>query len=162
MMIALLIVLVLIVLAAISSLHLGPHVLFSSGVAGVGAALVFVIDIVFVSQVAPTLFSLALLLLIAALSTVFVTSGLKSVKQVRTIVSGRATSSGLLTAVGISLTDLNPVGTVRILGETWTAESLSGSIKAGVEVYVSHVEGLRLKVWANPEHSQNVEQEDRA
>ena len=41
---------------------------------------------------------------------------------------------------------LNPEGTVLLKGERWTALSETGPIKAGEEVIVTGVEGLKLKV----------------
>ncbi len=43
-------------------------------------------------------------------------------------------------------TDLNPEGLVFLEGELWTAVSESGQIKAGEEVKVSRVDGLKLFV----------------
>lgn len=54
--------------------------------------------------------------------------------------------SRVLGEVGIALTDLDPVGTVRVLAEDWTATSESGPIKAGEQVKVSGVRGLKLRV----------------
>jgi membrane-bound serine protease (ClpP class) len=52
-------------------------------------------------------------------------------------------------AEGVALTDLTPVGTVRVRGETWTAESLCGRLAAGTPIHVMEVEGLRLRVWSD-------------
>jgi membrane-bound ClpP family serine protease len=51
-------------------------------------------------------------------------------------------------AEGKALTALDPVGVVRVAGETWTAESLSGSLPAGSAVHVARVDGVRLAVWS--------------
>jgi membrane-bound ClpP family serine protease len=50
--------------------------------------------------------------------------------------------------VGSALTALSPTGVVRVAGETWTAESLSGPLPAGAPVHVVKVRGLRLMVWS--------------
>ena len=52
------------------------------------------------------------------------------------IVGGRA----------VAKTILNPEGNVLFQGELWTARSESGKIKAGEEVTVTEVDGLKLRV----------------
>jgi membrane-bound ClpP family serine protease len=52
-------------------------------------------------------------------------------------------------ANGVTVTDLSPLGTVRVRGETWTAESLCGRLPAGTTIHVMEVEGLRLRVWSD-------------
>ncbi|HZU71698.1 MAG TPA: NfeD family protein [Acidimicrobiales bacterium] len=52
-------------------------------------------------------------------------------------------------AEGVALSDLRPAGTVRVGGETWSAESLSGDLPAGATVHVASRQGLRLRVWSD-------------
>ena len=59
----------------------------------------------------------------------------------------------MLGKVGIALTDLNPKGEVRVQGEIWRAESLSGDIEKGEWVTVKNLKGLVVMV----EKTQNVE-----
>lgn len=49
---------------------------------------------------------------------------------------------------GVVLETLDPVGTVRVHGEIWEAESLSGTIEAGNPVRVVSMKNFRLKVEA--------------
>ncbi len=64
--------------------------------------------------------------------------------QRRPIAVGRET---LIGATGVALETLNPRGTVRIQGETWTAESVHGEeIAKGTPVRVTGLDGLRLQV----------------
>jgi membrane-bound serine protease (ClpP class) len=56
-------------------------------------------------------------------------------------------SHGLWGAEGVVVSPLDPVGTVRVRGENWTAESLSGPLPAGARIEVAEVDGLRLRVW---------------
>lgn len=49
---------------------------------------------------------------------------------------------------GTAVTALAPVGVVRLHGESWTAESVNGSVPAGAEVHVVSVEGVTLRVWS--------------
>jgi membrane-bound ClpP family serine protease len=53
-----------------------------------------------------------------------------------------------LGADGITLGPLSPVGLAKVNNETWTAESVSGPLPAGVPIHVVKVEGLRLLVWS--------------
>lgn len=43
---------------------------------------------------------------------------------------------------GVALTDLKPKGEVRVVGEIWHAESLSGDIAQGEQVTVKALKGL--------------------
>jgi membrane protein implicated in regulation of membrane protease activity len=49
---------------------------------------------------------------------------------------------------GVAETALSPVGVVRVGGEKWTAESVSGPLPAGAPVHVLGVRGVRLEVWS--------------
>jgi len=62
---------------------------------------------------------------------------------------------GFIGETGVALTALVPAGKVRVHGEIWNAESLSGTVDAGEKVRVKRLEGLRIYVEAvrNPEAS---------
>jgi membrane-bound ClpP family serine protease len=49
---------------------------------------------------------------------------------------------------GIAITELTPAGVVRVGGENWSAESVSGILPAGAPVHVLGVRGVRLDVWS--------------
>jgi membrane protein implicated in regulation of membrane protease activity len=51
-------------------------------------------------------------------------------------------------ATGVAVTDLAPCGVVRVGGETWSAESVSGPLPVGAPVHVLRVQGVRLEVWS--------------
>ena len=53
---------------------------------------------------------------------------------------------GLIGETGESLEELNPFGTVRVHGEIWKAESVSGSIGGSVRIRVTGIQDLRLFV----------------
>jgi len=53
---------------------------------------------------------------------------------------------GMIGATGISLDILDPFGTVKVQGETWNAESLSGKISTGEKVIVKEMKNLKLFV----------------
>jgi membrane-bound serine protease (ClpP class) len=48
--------------------------------------------------------------------------------------------------IGVAITDLKPKGEVRVVGETWRAESLSGDIEKGAKVAVKALKGLVVMV----------------
>jgi membrane-bound serine protease (ClpP class) len=52
----------------------------------------------------------------------------------------------LVGADGVATTNIDPVGTVRVRSEVWTAESADGPIPAGTKIQVVGEEGLRLRV----------------
>ena len=58
----------------------------------------------------------------------------------------KAGADGMIGQPGIADTDLNPNGSVTLLGELWKAESLEGNIPAGTAVRVEQSDGLTLKV----------------
>lgn len=54
----------------------------------------------------------------------------------------------LVGATGVAVSALDPVGVARVQGETWTAESISGSLAPGAPVHVVRIQGLRVLVWS--------------
>jgi membrane-bound ClpP family serine protease len=65
---------------------------------------------------------------------------------------------------GVAVTQLTPVGVVRVAGENWSAESVSGTLPAGAPVHVLGVRGVRLDVWSEvgtvPDHTTfNIEED---
>ncbi|WP_018611314.1 NfeD family protein [Segetibacter koreensis] len=57
---------------------------------------------------------------------------------------------GMMGAVGETLGTLNVTGTVRVHGEVWNAESVSGVISEGEKVRVTGIKDLKLYVEAEP------------
>ncbi|HEY5747952.1 MAG TPA: nodulation protein NfeD [Chryseolinea sp.] len=53
---------------------------------------------------------------------------------------------GMIGEIGESLEMLNPVGTVRVHGEMWQAESLTGPIKKGARIRIAAIKDLLLFV----------------
>ncbi|MEW5797719.1 MAG: nodulation protein NfeD [Bacteroidota bacterium] len=68
-------------------------------------------------------------------------AGLKA--QQRKVTTGE---SGIVGAEAVAITHLNPTGQVRLQGETWAAESVSGKIEKNSKVVVVEIHGLSLKV----------------
>ncbi len=66
-------------------------------------------------------------------------------------------SETMIGKIGIAVTDLNPKGEVRVLGEIWRAESSSGNIVKGERVKVKTLNGLVVIV----EKPQNFESKDQ-
>lgn len=63
--------------------------------------------------------------------------------QKRRVVTGK---EALVEACGRALTDLDPEGTVLVEGERWHATAEGEPVRAGEEVMVTGIEGLRLRV----------------
>ncbi len=145
--------LVIVVLAAfLIGLHGGPHAsIVSAAIALVAAGLLLAavlsraastgsLNLVAGAITAGALVATASLLIF----------GFRSLATARAV-AARPMRDQLWTRNGVALTDLAPVGTVRIAGETWSAEALGGdAIKAGTEVVVVEVDGLHLKVSPDP------------
>jgi len=53
---------------------------------------------------------------------------------------------GLIGETGIAISQLNPEGTIRIHGELWQAESLSGTIEKDEKIRAVEIQDLKLKV----------------
>ncbi len=61
-------------------------------------------------------------------------------------------SEGIVGESGLSTTQLNPTGKVRVHGEIWDAASVSGKIAKGTPVTVVAIEGFVLKVEKSNKH----------
>ena len=55
-------------------------------------------------------------------------------------------TEGLIDEIGEAFSSLNPEGTVRVHGEFWQAESISGKIAKGERVRVIEIQNLKLRV----------------
>jgi len=75
--------------------------------------------------------------LLAAVSTTFLVRGLLSARK-HSVKTGIEALEG---SPGVALTDLTPEGRVRARAETWSAESVAGSIAKGTSVRVVSVRG---------------------
>jgi membrane-bound serine protease (ClpP class) len=53
---------------------------------------------------------------------------------------------GIIGEKGVVLTNLKPVGEVRVHGEIWNAESIDGNINKGSFILVVGIENLKLIV----------------
>jgi membrane-bound ClpP family serine protease len=61
----------------------------------------------------------------------------------------------------VAVTELTPEGTVRVRGETWSAESMSGRVPMGAPVHVMEIDGLRLRVWSDAVEPDGLPQASR-
>lgn len=129
--------------------HTGPHGLLASGVVGILASVAFVVIAVeAVSASSRTSIAWALLGATAFVSVTALVAGAVALPALRRR-QADVGANRLLGAPGVVVKDLDPVGTVRVRGETWTAESLSGPLREGTAVEVVEIEGLHLKVWSD-------------
>lgn len=55
-------------------------------------------------------------------------------------------AEGIIGEIGVTLSDIDPLGEVRVHGEIWESESISGKIEEGSNVKVEGISNLRLKV----------------
>ena len=81
-----------------------------------------------------------LIVVVAVLAALFTTLVVRALFGAK----GHAVTTGLEAlegSTGVALTDLTPNGRVRARAETWTAESVSGSIPAGSPVRIVSVRG---------------------
>jgi membrane-bound ClpP family serine protease len=142
-----LILLVVVVGAAVVGLHAGPHGTLVAGLVGAGScvALIALATMHQLTALSWTLFGAVAVCsagaLAAGITGISVLPGVRS----RQVGTGVAAVRG---AHGVVMKTLDPVGTVRVNGELWSAESLSGSLPVGSAVHVVGVDGLRLLVWS--------------
>ena len=142
-------ILVVVALVVVVGVHTGPHGMLVAGALGIAACVALVVAVM---EIAPATSRPAiewvLLAATALVSAGALTAGALSLPALR----HRQPSTGsnrLLGADGVAVTDLTPFGSVRVRGETWTAESLSGNLPVGAEIHVMEVDGLRLRVWSD-------------
>lgn len=145
MLVVAVILLLVVVGAVIAGLHAGPHGLTAAGVVG-GLASVGVLAALFATAgSAITTLSIGLAAGTVAISVGALSVGVRSVSALRSRPAA-VDPTRLWGAEGVATSELAPSGTVRVRGETWSAESVSGRIPAGSPVHVMEVNGLRLKV----------------
>jgi membrane-bound serine protease (ClpP class) len=142
-------VLVVVAVGVAVGVHTGPHGLIAVGALGIAASVAFVVGVMALVPAGsrPTI-AWVLLVGAAVVSAGALVAGAVALPALRrrqpAVGPGR-----LLGADGVAVTDLDPLGTVRVRGETWTAESLCGQLSAGAAIQVIEVEGLRLRVWSD-------------
>jgi membrane-bound serine protease (ClpP class) len=89
--------------------------------------------------------SLELIILIVALTAAFflfaISFGIKA--QRKKVATGL---EGIVGEKGIAISNLKPVGEVKVHGEIWNAESHEGEIKKGATILVTRIENLKLTV----------------
>ncbi len=137
-----LVLIALAVIMFIADLKIPGH-----GVLTVGGVLAFVFGaILLTSRQAPFLrISLQLILGVAAgLAAFFLFAVGAGIRAQRAAV--RSGAEGLVGAVGVARTPLDPGGMVYVRGEMWTARAEGGRIDEGVRVQVTGVEGLTVRV----------------
>jgi membrane-bound serine protease (ClpP class) len=144
-----LVALVVVAVCVAVGVHTGPHGLVAAGVLGIAACVGLVVGVIALVPASsrPTI-AWVLLGGAAAVSAGALVAGAFALPALRR----RQPAIGpnrLWGANGVTVTDLSPLGTVRVRGETWTAESLCGRLPAGTTIHVMEVEGLRLRVWSD-------------
>ncbi len=123
----------------------GFAMMAGAAVAAVGIYLL-ALNIPYISSSAPS--GPKYVLIDAAIGAVGVAAGLY-IRWIAGPMRRRQVKTGpesLIGATGVALTDLSPVGEVRVEGIVWRARCMSGSIKAGEGVRVVMIDGLTLVV----------------
>jgi membrane-bound ClpP family serine protease len=142
-------VLVAVALAVAIGVHTGPHGLVAAGGLGILASVAFIVGVI---ELAPAGSRSAVAWVLLA-GTAFVSAGALVAGAVALPALRRRQPSvapgRLWGADGVAVTDLTPLGSVRVRGETWSAESMCGRLPAGAAIEVMEVEGLRLRVWSD-------------
>ncbi len=141
-------VLVAVAIGIGGSLHIGPHGTLVAGLVGVVAAVVAGLAVETFGIGGATFLGWGLLGLTLVGSGGAVWAGRQGLRAAAALPPAHEPGR-LWGADGMALSDLAPTGTVRVRGETWSAEALSGSIPAGSRIHVAEVEGLHLRVWAD-------------
>lgn len=95
--------------------------------------------------------SLTVIILSVAISTLFFAFvlgyGLRILKR-----KPSTGIEGIVGEIGEALTEINPIGMVRVHGEIWNAESIDGNISKGEQIQITGIEKLKLKIsrFSNP------------
>lgn len=92
--------------------------------------------------------SIWLLVFVALGLAAFFAVVVRAVLEAKTLPAPKGGLEDLVGQEGVALTELNPEGHIRALGEDWTAESTGPRIAPGEPVRIVRVEGLRLFVEA--------------
>ncbi len=134
----------LVAVASLVGFHTGPHSHAFAGALGLITA-VWLVVMGLAGESAPALWLLlgADLAVSAGVGTA-AWKGMKALHETPSVPNNR-----LEGAHGNAVTDLDPEGTVRIRGESWSARSLNGRIPAGSPVQVINAQGVRLEVWGD-------------
>ncbi len=121
----------------------------SYGLLTVGGAISLVLGSIMLYDPESTLegisISMEIIIFIAVITALFfifaVGMGIRAQK-----VKQSSGTEGMIGEIGESLTELNPVGLVRVHGETWQAECIDGNLGKGEKIKIIEVHNLKLKV----------------
>jgi membrane-bound ClpP family serine protease len=155
------VILVVVALAIAVGVHTGPHGLVAAGALGIAASVGFVIGIIALAPTGTRTFVAWFLLAATGLISVgAVAAGAVALPALRRRQAAIG-AGGLFGADGVAVTELTPEGTVRVRGETWSAESMSGRVPMGAPVHVMEIDGLRLRVWSDAVEPDGLPQASR-
>ena len=80
----------------------------------------------------------------SALAALFIFIGYKAIESI--FYKVRTGKEALIGSNGVATTDLNPKGTVRVMGEFWQATTKNVTTKKGETVLVTGIDGMFLIV----------------
>lgn len=135
----------LVVFASVLGFHVGPHAHVAAGVLGLLAAL-WLVAMAVDGRSAPVLW--ALLSADVVVSAGIGTLAWKGMTTRGIFVADRHLVSPV-GAEGVAVENLDPKGIVRVNGENWSAVAVNPPVRAGSEVHVVRVAGVRLEVWGD-------------
>lgn len=146
-----LLVLALVAVSLLVGVHVGPHGSITGGALSLVISVALFIYVVGQSRLASDALAWTVLAITFAASLAVLIWGGFSLRSYRRIAKPTRKLSRLFDREAIAITTIDPTGTVKVAGETWTAISESGPIAKGQKVFVTQVEGLKL--WVIPEPS---------
>jgi len=142
---------VLVVSASASGAHAGPHSLIGAGLAGAAAIAWFVMALGVGGGSGVAWWLAGIAAGVSAASIALAVPALRARHLPPPVDPMPAPGEP-----GRAVTELSPIGVVQVKGESWTAESLSGTVPAGAEVRVVSADGVRLRVWSDVPDPSNV------
>jgi membrane-bound serine protease (ClpP class) len=121
------------------------------GVLTVGGVIAFVFGAILLTQRQIPVLQISLRLILgvaAAIAAFFIFVVGATVRAQRLPPQGGG--QDLVGAIGVARSDLAPDGQVHVRGEMWTATAEGGSVASGERVRVMSIDGLRIRVKAEP------------
>ena len=141
----------IVILSSLAGFHAGPHAHFVAGAVGVLAAAWFVVMMAD-GRSGPVLWALLSADLVVASGV-----GMTAWKGIKSLSIAGHHLAPLESAEGVALSDLAPVGVVRVRGEDWSAASVNGTVRMGEKVQVIRADGVRLEVWGEDAEQPSIE-----
>ncbi|MDA8196132.1 MAG: NfeD family protein [Actinomycetota bacterium] len=142
------------VIVLLIGFHFGPHSTIASGLLSATLAVIAIVLLATQKNGTVKIHSLLLIAsgLISFASIASIALGSRGLKQAAKGFSmgGDRNLSKLIGKTGTATSAIDPLGTVSVAGESWSAESVSGPIPKGSQIYVQEADQIHLKVDFDP------------